>query len=208
MKVIGLCGGSGSGKSRFAAFFADRGIPTQDADAVYHEIIARRGDCLRELVTEYGAGILADDGSLSRKALAAIVFAPDAMRDTRVRRLSEITHKYVIREIDAFIAREAEKGTGILLIDVPLLFESGLSLRCDLTVAVLADRETRIRRIVARDGLDYEAAKRRIDAQPSDDYYRLRADRIVYNDGDAATLSREADDILSLCRSPLIPLSK
>lgn len=198
MRVIGITGGSGSGKSRFAAFFAEKGIPTQDADVVYHEIVARRGDCLRELVAEYGSDILADDGSLSRKALAAIVFAPGDMRDFRVRRLSEITHKYVISEIDAFIRREAEKGTAIVLLDVPLLFQSGLSLRCDLTVAVLADRETRIRRIIARDGIDREAAKRRIDAQPSDDYYRLRADRIVYNDGDTATLSREADDILLL----------
>ena len=200
MRVIGITGGSGSGKSRFAAFFAERGVPTLDADAVYHTIVAQRGACLDELVTEYGTGILAVDGSLSRPALAAIVFASDGMRHARVRRLSEITHKYVIREIDAFIGREAKKGTAVVLLDVPLLFQSGLSTRCDLTVAVLADRETRVRRIVERDGLDDEAAKRRIDAQPSDDYYRLRADRIVYNDGHAATLSLEADGILSFCR--------
>ncbi len=206
MRVIGVTGGSGSGKSLFSACFAENGVPTVDADAVYHDIIARRGACLRELVGEYGEDILTEDGSLSRSKLAGIVFAPDAMRESRIRRLSEITHKYVICEIDDRIRAEVQKGTEILLLDVPLLFQSGLAARCDLTVAVLADREVRIRRIVARDALDLESAERRIDAQVSDEYYRLRADRIVYNNTDAATLHSEAGAILSLCRHSSTPL--
>ncbi len=196
MKIIGLTGGSGCGKGVFAAILARRGIPSLDTDKVYHSLTDHDTPCVRELRQAFGDEIIAADGALSRKRLAEIVFFRDEKRAERQALLNRITHKYVKAECLQWLEKELLAGRRAVVLDVPLLFEAGLDEICDMTVAILAMRETRILRIMKRDGLSREAAEARIDAQPEDGYYITRADHCYYNDGTRSDLEAAAERIL------------
>ena len=170
MNVIGLCGGSGSGKSTVASMFLSCGIPSIDADAVYHIITSTEGDCLRELREAFGDGIVRD-GALDRRALSAIVFA-DGARQKR-EQLNAITHRYVLTHTRRVLRDMEREGVRAVMFDAPLLFESGFDKECRASVCVVADMAVRIRRLVARDAMTEEQARRRIASQMSDEVYKL-----------------------------------
>lgn len=195
MFVLGLTGGSGSGKSRFATLLAQNGATVLDADAIYHSITDTPSRCTEELAAAFGADVLAENGALNRPALASVVFSGQD-RDEKLATLNAITHRYVREEFDRLIAEHREKGSSFLVLDVPLLFEAHMDVLCDATVAVLADREVRLARITARDGIDRTRAEARINAQPSDEFYRTRAGFTVFNNGDETALQKEAETLL------------
>ena len=183
MKIIGLTGQSGSGKGTLAALFFEAGIPVVDADAVYHELLIPPSPCLDELRAEFTDDILNPDGTLNRPALAALVFDHSDAAKARLRRLNEITHRYVTERTIALLDGYAVQGYKAAVIDAPLLIEAGLHQRCDRVIAVLADRDVRINRLMARDGLDREHVLARLDAQPDVSFYIAHADILVYNNG-------------------------
>lgn len=191
MKVIGLTGPSGSGKGEFSRHLAGYGIPSIDADAVYHALLLPPSECLDELVSTFGKEILFSDGTLDRHALSEIVFTSGERLET----LNSITHKFVIEEIESIIDKYEHSGTSAVIIDAPLLFEANVDKRCDITIAVIADRETRLPRIIARDGLSREDAEMRIANQPDDSFYKKRATLTVFNDGGEQLLKKEAERI-------------
>ncbi len=164
MRVIGLCGGSGSGKSTVASMFSAYGIPSVNADAVYHDIVSQDGACLCELRRAFGEQIV-KDGALDRKTMASIVFA-DGAEDKR-HLLESITHRYVLQKIRDILADYDRQGARAALVDAPLLFESGFDKECAACLCVIADTDVRVRRLVARDGITAEEAQRRIGAQIS-----------------------------------------
>ncbi len=180
MKIIGLCGGSGSGKGTVAKMFSNFNIPSIDADAVYHELTDKPSDCLSELVREFGEGILNEAGTLDRAALGKIVFVGDTAETNR-KKLNEISHRHVLANIRAGLSALDKKGVPAAIVDAPLLFESGFNLECDTVILVVADEKTRIQRIVERDNITEEAAKRRISAQLSDAELSGRVDYIIDN---------------------------
>ena len=161
MLVIGLCGGSGSGKGTVCAFFAELGIKSIDTDKLYHEIISFDSACTMELVKSFGNAIYANPG-IDRKALRNIVFSSD----DNLKLLNKITHKHILSEVRNII--EANSDSRGIIIDAPLLFESGFNSECDVTVAVIASESTRLERITKRDGISLEHAKARIASQISD----------------------------------------
>ncbi len=183
MKIIGLTGQSGSGKGTLAALFFEAGIPVVDADAVYHELLIPPSPCLDELRAEFTDDILNPDGTLNRPALAALVFGHSDAAKARLRRLNEITHRYVTERTIALLDGYAAQGYKAAVIDAPLLIEAGLHQRCDRVIAVLADRDVRIDRLMARDGLGRERVLARLDAQPDVSFYIDHADILVYNNG-------------------------
>ena len=183
MLVIGLCGGIGSGKNTAQRFFADFGIPGLDADEVYHRLTDAPSGCTRALAKAFGDTILRSDGSLDRRALAALVFGDGGEFRQRRELLNRLTHGAVLEECRAFLKKAKENGAFAALINAPLLFESGFDAECDLTVALLASQETRIARIMARDGLTHRQAEERIAAQPDDTYLRTHTDCRIENDG-------------------------
>lgn len=193
MKIIGLCGGSGSGKGTVASLFADYGFLHVDADEVYHRLTSRKSACLDELRDAFGDGIITAEGSLNRKALAEIVFVGQG-NDARAR-LNAISHRYVLEEIRRII-KNADGKYSAVIIDAPLLFESGFDSECDFVVAVTAPREERIRRIIARDNITSEAAGRRIDAQIDDEQLTARSDFVISNDSDVGKLRAAVQDII------------
>ncbi len=195
MQVIGLTGSSGAGKSVAAAFFQKHGIPVLDADAIYHEILARGGDCTRELAATFGVGVLGADGLISRGALASAVFGKKDTT-TLLHTLNKITHKYVMSEIKKRLQVLRGAGTPAAVIDAPLLFEANAHLECDFVIGVIANKALRASRIMTRDGISREAAEMRLDAQKSDDFYRERCDYILENNTDEADLFEALEGLL------------
>ena len=194
MRIIGLTGGSGTGKGTFAALLRDKGAGWVDADAVYRTLCAENREMLAALDAAFG-GVLDENGALDRPKLARIVFADPA----KLRQLNEITLPYI--RAASLDEMRAQGDCPFVLYDAPTLFEAGADDLCERIIGVLADTEVRVQRIMARDGLDEAAARARIGAQPDADFYRARCDYIVENNDDLADLQRQADAILKdLCK--------
>ena len=186
--MIGLTGPTGAGKSTVAYAFAGQGCGVIDADFVARQAVVPGTECLKELAAAFGAEILNPDGSLNRKRLAARAFASEEGRNT----LNAITHPAVT----ALIRRQTEElfigGYDIIVLDAPLLIESGAHALCDRIISVLAPRALRKERIMARDSLSEEAAERRLSAQPEDDFYIRNSDEILQNEESDSALYRSA----------------
>ncbi|MBQ9121224.1 MAG: dephospho-CoA kinase [Clostridia bacterium] len=190
MKVLGLCGGSGAGKGFVCEVFSTYGIPAIDTDAVYHKMTEAPSPCTRELESVFGSAVIRENGSLDRRALAAIVFAPDG--GEKLKKLNEITHKYIKTETVQAIERYQRENKRAVIVDAPALFESGFDRLCDCVIGVFAPRETRIRRIMERDGITAEHAEARIAKQIPDGLLEPRCDYCIYNGGEDVKQQVEA----------------
>ena len=172
MLIIGLCGSSGSGKGYVCRLFAKHGVAFIDTDLVYRENVLTSKACVDELVKNFGNGIL-ENGLVSKKHLAKIVFEGEGS-SSRLKRLNEITHKYIKIETERLITRYEGEGYGVTIIDAPVLFESGFDNLCHVTVCVTASHEDKLTRIMERDGITKEKAQARLSAQLSDPELRKR----------------------------------
>lgn len=188
MARIGLTGGVGSGKSTVAALLAGKGALVVDADALAREVVAPGSDGLREIEAAFGPGVLADDGSLNRPALAAIVFADEEARA----RLNAITHPRIAARTLELMAAAAPGQ--VIVHDVPLLVENKLAPAYDLVVVVEADQQVRLARLEAR-GMPAEEARRRMASQASDEERREVADVVIDNSGSVAELESAVDQL-------------
>ncbi len=195
MKIIGLCGGSGSGKGTVCDIFSTFGIPSIDTDAVYRKITASPSECLTALEKEFGSEIITENGALNRKKLASIVFSGEGCAE-RLARLNEISHKYILDETRRRLDQYRETDTVAAIVDAPVLFESGFDRECDILICVIADMEVRIARIMNRDGITREAAERRINSQLSDAELVSRCDYTIRNDDDLDFLKLEVKSVL------------
>ena len=198
LTVVGLTGGSGSGKGEISLCFMSNGVRALDTDKVSRLVSAPGKPCLKELCERFGDGILRDDGTLDRRALAGIVFGEtdEKLRTEKLTDLNHITHRHIIDEINDWLGRRVESGDSIAVIDAPQLFESGFDKHCDYIVGVIADKNVRIRRIMARDGITRESAEARIASQKSDEFFIENCDFIVYNNGGIDTLEEQVANIL------------
>lgn len=187
MIVIGLCGGSGSGKGTVCSFWKELGIPSIDTDKVYHDMTAGPGKCLSELSNAFGNEIIGTDGALNRKALADIVFSSVDSIKNRIL-LQEITHRHILNATREQLQIYSRTGVPAAIVDAPLLFESGFNKECDVIVAVVADRSLRISRIMERDSLSLHEADRRINSQMSDEELIARSDYVINNNGEPKDL--------------------
>ena len=183
MKILGLTGGSGTGKSAACTAFARLGCGVIDADATYRTLCDTCEPMLKEIQNVFG-DVFSTDGKLDRKKLGTIVFA-DAQK---LQQLNAITHPYIRQAARDAFAAYSKRGCLLCIYDAPVLFEGQMETLCDKTCAVLAARKTRIARIVARDAITEEYAALRIDAQKDDAFYRERCDYVVQNDADLDTL--------------------
>lgn len=184
---IALTGGIASGKSAVADLLAERGAVIIDADVLARAVVEPGTPGLAAIVERFGAAVLAADGSLDRPALGRIIFAdPDARAD-----LEAITHPAIRARARALRAAAPE---GSVVIDViPLLVEAGLADGFDTVIVVDADEDTQLSRLRARNGLDAEEARQRLDAQAPRGQRLAAADLVVENHGDLADLRREVD---------------
>lgn len=177
--VVGLTGQTGAGKSTVSKIFSSNGFAVIDADQVARRVVEKGTKCLDEIADFYGRTVINDDGTLNRKALAAIVFSDKAKLET----LNTITYPYITGEILKQIRAHSMKGEKLILLDAPTLFESRADDFCEIIISVLADEEIRERRIISRDGLTPEQARKRMDSQLDEDFFRTHSDYIIHNNG-------------------------
>jgi len=179
MRVIGLTGSLGSGKSTVAAMFTDLGAKVLDADKIAHQQITPKGECFRKVISVFGKGILTA-GRIDRKKVAQRVFG-----DIRqLRELEQIIHPVVRKVIKTRIQQhKAKKGTGVLVIDVPLLFESKLNEYVDFSIVVKVNRGAQITRATKQLGMSKIDVERRIKTQMSLQQKIRLADVIIDNNG-------------------------
>lgn len=177
MLRIGLTGGIASGKSTVADLFAELGVAIVDTDVIAREIVAPGQPALDEIQDVFGKAVIAEDGSLDRRALRKIVFADESQRA----RLESILHPR-IREA-AFEQAEQASGPYVVIV-VPLMFESPMRHAMDRILVVDCDQETQLRRLRERDNESEEQARRIIAAQSSRKDRLSIADDIISNDGD------------------------
>ena len=184
MKIIGVTGGSGSGKSELCRCLAALGAAVLDTDQTAREVVQPGKPALRELAQAFGEQILDSDGTLRRQVLADLVFgeADAEQKACKQAKLNAITHKYIQERTAGWLEEMRLAGQRFCVLDVPLLFESGMDRMCDLTVGVLACVQTRAERIMKRDGLDRVRAENRIAAQPDEAFYRSRCQMLVCNE--------------------------
>ena len=194
MKVIGLSGGSGSGKGYVAALFESRGAKAIDTDAIYRELTSSPGECMSELIAAFGEKIATSTGALDRTVMRGLVFSSEGADYNRAR-LNEISHKHVLRKVRSMLVEFRESDVPAVLVDAPLLFESGFHKECDAVICVVAPVDVRINRIMKRDGISKEAAVARISTQLSDEILIARSDYVIDNGGDSATLCSDVDRI-------------
>jgi dephospho-CoA kinase len=183
---IGLTGGIGSGKSTVSSLLAARGAVVVDADLIARAVVEPGTPGLAAVVDAFGTGVVADDGSLDRPALAAVVFAdPDARA-----RLDAIIHPLVRARSHELVAGVAPDA--VVVDDVPLLVETGQAGSYDLVLVVEANAETRVARLVQR-GLTASDARARMAAQATDEERRAVADVVLDNSGTPAELEARVE---------------
>ena len=178
MRVLGLTGGIGSGKSVVDAMFAELGAEVIDADALAREVVEPGQPALEEIVSTFGADMLLPDGRLDRARLGTLIFGDAAARE----RLNAITHPRIRQRMSSEVALRAGRS-GVLILDIPLLFENGRTGDVEKVIVVWVDRSTQLQRLMQRDRLIAAKANQRITAQMSLDEKRRRADYVIDNTG-------------------------
>jgi dephospho-CoA kinase len=198
VRVVGLTGGIGSGKSSLAALLAERGVPVIDADLIARDCVAPGTEGLRAVVERFGDGVLDPTGALDRAAMAAIVFRDDVAR----RELEAIVHPCIRAGIATAldVLRSGPTEPDLVVVEHPLLIETGAHARVDVVVVVEAPHDTRVERLVATRGMTEDEVRARIASQADDAGRRTHADHVITNVGDLGDLAREADRLLALLR--------
>ena len=179
MKIIGVTGPLGAGKSYVASLICKRGIPDIDTDEVYHMLTDAPSECTKRIINAFGREVMSENGGIDRKALSGIVFD----NPEKLSKLNSITHGCVTEKVEELLEEYRKKGEEAVVVEVPLMFESGFDRRCDLVVCVVADRETRISRICERNKMTPDEAAKRIKSQKDIDFYIAKSSFIVYNNG-------------------------
>lgn len=192
MKIIGITGNSGSGKSFISDVILNRykSVAIIDADKIAREMSNINTLYYKEIVKKFGKDILKENLEINRKLLANIIFNNNKKREE----LNSITFKYVVDEIKNKIKSNNDKA--IIIIDVPLLFESGLDKICDITLGVISNEDIKIDRICKRDNLSVMEAKDRLKVQLNDEVLREKCDYIIENNGNIEELNLQLEEII------------
>jgi len=191
VRVLGLTGNIGSGKSTVARLLAARGVPVVDADQIAREVVQPGRPAHREIAERF-PGVIGPDGALDRKALAALVFNDSREREA----LNQITHPRIAEEVSARLGALASAGRPLAVYEAALIVENGLHRGLDGLIVVTAPEEAQIARLKARDGMSEAEARARIAAQlPAADKLR-HATYVIDNQGSEADLAAQADRLL------------
>ncbi|MDX3977786.1 dephospho-CoA kinase [Shinella sp.] len=188
MIVLGLTGSIGTGKSTTAAMFRDLGVPVHDADATVHDLY--RIEAVAPVAARFPQAL--NDGAIDRKALSAVL----AQSPERFRELEAIIHPLVRARETAFLDAERQKGSALVLLDIPLLYETGGEARVDKVVVVTCDPETQRRRVLARPGMTGEKFALILSRQMPDAEKRQRADFLIHTDGGLEAARKQVEEIV------------
>lgn len=193
MIKVGLTGGIATGKSLVASYLAQKGLPIIDADLIAREIIKPGMPALSAIKAAFDQSVFNEDGTLNRKHLGALVFSDaQALAD-----LNAITHPYIYSEINRQLAQYQAAGSELVILDIPLLYESGNLAQAQPVIVVTVSAEIQLKRLMQRNSLTKAAAQQRIQAQlPLADKV-ARADFVVDNSGSMDETYQQVDQIIA-----------
>lgn len=196
--TVGFCGRSGSGKSYVAEKFADIiGGEYINADRIYHELLeptdGSPSPCAHAICEALGYQFVEQDGNVNRKKLAKIVFSDNE----QLKKLNETTHQYITEKIKEILENTALEYAAV---DAVLLPFSPLAPMCDYTVAVIANEEVSIERIIRRDGISKSAAVKRLNSQPELSKYTDICDAVIFNGEGNGNLDEQLDSLIEEVR--------
>lgn len=174
VKVIGLTGMSGAGKSTACEIFRESGFDNINCDLICREIVEKGKPCLNEIADFFGNSVLTEGGELNRPQMGKLIFTDSEKRIA----LNGIMYPYVSYIV---IKRILCTNNRYVIIDAPTLFESGIDDICDIIVSIVAERETLIKRVTRRDGIDEKSAAERLSSQHCSQYYAERSDFLISN---------------------------
>lgn len=186
LKVIGITGGIGSGKSTVAKILHDLGARIIDADKVAREVIGKGQPALEEIRSFFGEGVINEKGELDRKKLSSIVFG----NEEKLEVLNAITHKYIVDRIMGCLEMLRKEQAEFVALDAPLPVKHGFLDIVDEVWVIVAGKDERIRRIMQRSSISYEEAVKRINAQKNDEEYLKYAKEVIYNEGSIDELEK------------------
>jgi len=189
MRVFGLTGNIGSGKSTVAAMLREEGIPVLDADRISRDVTAPGGRAYDAVVRAFGREILRDDGSIDRKRLGEIVFADPASRE----RLERITHPAIFEAMKEAIVRIEREGHRVAVVEATLIHELGRKGLFEAVISVTCDRETAISRLAARDGMSRGDAEARLGAQMDAERKAGASDYVIDTSGSIESTRRQVE---------------
>lgn len=199
MRIVGLTGGIASGKSTVSNLFKASGVPVVDADVVARDVVKKGTGGWKKVVAAFGDDILLENGEIDRARLGQIVFSDPSKRQLLNRLLAPYISSGILREI----AKLWFKGSKVIVLDIPLLFEVKMDRWTKPIIVVWVDPETQLQRLMTRDGISEEQARNRIDAQTSLDSKRTKADIIIDNSGSVEQTREQFDKVLNLVNRPL-----
>ena len=199
MITVGLTGGIACGKSSVSRELAELGASIIDVDQVARELQAPGSPALREIARAFGPGVILGDGSLDRKGLGRIVFGDEE----KLRMLDEIMFPRLFHRVEGIIHRFRHEGDEkgslcVLVIDAAILFEAGMDRLVEKVIVVYADEETRIRRLMERDGISRDDALMRINAQVPLAEKVKRADFVIDNSGSRQATRMQVEAVFGL----------
>ena len=199
MKVIGITGASGSGKSTICSWLTEWGYTVLDGDAISRELAVPNSRYLQELKKKFGEEICDENGVLLRRKLGERIFAdPKAHR-----RLTEITTPLILEELRLRLKAAQEKNQELVFLDGALIIDTPYAQLCNIIVAVIGEREKQICRIMQRDNISRAAAQDRLDRQVSADFLRARADLVLENSGTLEELRQKTIQLLERIKEPI-----
>ena len=196
MKIIGITGRSGCGKSSATKFLAAQGYPCIDADLIAREVLLPGSPCLPPLQAYFGADIVDEAGQLRRRLLADRAFASPAGTHT----LTAVTQPEILARIELRLQDAEAAGAALAFVDGAVLVGTPFEARCDGILLISAPYDTSVARICARDGIAPEMARRRLDAQTPVETLRAAARWELVNDGTEAQLQDKVSCFLRQLR--------
>lgn len=189
--VIGLTGQSGAGKTTVSKAFQQSVFAVINCDMVAREVTAAGSKCCEKL-SELFPECFSDDLVLDRRKMAEIVFSDKE----KLEKLNQTIYPFINDMIKDKL-NEAKKLSEFVLLDAPTLFEAGADKLCDVIVSVIADEETRLKRIILRDGISEELARKRFDSQHTAEFFRQRSDYVIENNGDLSAAADKTDEVIN-----------
>ena len=194
MKIIGITGNSGSGKSTISKLISKNyEAKIIDADKIAKKITKNNGEYLQAIRQAFGNDVIKNN-ELDRKKLADIVF----LNRTEKEKLDSLTFEYVVEKIKKELEANQNLDYQYIILDVPLLFESKLDKLCDYTIGVIAPKTEKIKRICKRDKLSKEKALQRLNSQPNDEFFTKNCNTVINNENKEETIKMVNEIMLKL----------
>lgn len=189
MQVLGLTGGIASGKSTVVRWFKEKGIPVLDADEIVRNLQRPHEPLLQDIASLFGSHLLLEDGSLNRGELGKLIFTDEAAKE----KLNGLIHPMVKSQIQKGIEAFRQAGKSLVVVDVPLLYETGFEALMDKVLVVYVPKSVQVQRLMERDAIDESYAKSKIASQGSLDEKKAKADFVLENSGTKDELKKQFD---------------